>query len=104
MASYSGSDTLDESGEGRGRLRAVAEGARLEGLGALTGAGAGDDGEAQGVPGAAQNLSQLPVGQGHHRAALHRLQPISGPDLTALGRRAASTHRHEPMREKRRGW
>lgn len=76
------------------------EGARLEGLGALTGAGAGDDGEAQGVSGAAQNLSQLPVRQGHHWAALHRLQPVPGPDLTALGCRAASTHRHEAMREK----
>lgn len=54
------------SGEGRGQLRVVTEGLGLDPLGALTGAGAGDDGEAQGVPGAAQNLSQLPVRQGHH--------------------------------------
>lgn len=69
----------------------------------LTGAGAGDDGEAQSVSGTAENLSELPMGQGHHRAPLHRLQSVSGPDLTALGRWAASTHRHEAVREKRRG-
>lgn len=66
----------------------------------LTGAGPGDDGEAQSVSGTAENLSQLPMGQGHHRAPLHRLQSVSGPDLTTLGRRAASTHSHEPVREK----
>lgn len=71
------------------------------GGGTLTGAGAGDDGEAQGVPGTAEDLSQLPVGQGPHRAALHRLQPVPRPDLTALGRRAASAHRHEAVREER---
>lgn len=66
---------------------------------ALTGAGPGEDGEAQRVPGPAQKLGQLPMRQRHHRAPLHRLQSVSGPDLAALSRRAAPTHRHKPVRE-----
>lgn len=65
----------------------------------LTGAGTGDDGEAQGISSSTEDLSELPMRQGHHRSSLHRLQSITGPDLTALGRRAASTDRHKPVRE-----
>ncbi|TNN74791.1 hypothetical protein EYF80_014891 [Liparis tanakae] len=62
----------------------------------LTCAGTGDDGEAQGVSRSSEDLSEFPMRQRHHRAPLHRLQSISRPDLTALGRRAASTYRHKP--------
>lgn len=65
--------------------------------GPLTGAGTGDDGEAQGVSGSTEDLGQLPVGQGHHGAALHRLQPVSGSDLTALGRWASPADRDEAV-------
>lgn len=70
----------------------------------LTGAGTGDDGEAQGVSRPTEDLSELPVRQSHHRASLHRLQTISRPDLTTLGGWAASPDRHEPMREERSSW
>lgn len=65
----------------------------------LTRAGTGDDCEAQSISSSTEDLSELPMRQSHHGASLHRLQSISGPDLTALGRRAASTDRHKPVRE-----
>lgn len=56
------------------------------------------DAQPQRVPSSPQDLGQVPVLQPSHRPALHRLQLVSGLNVSAASRRAAATHRHKAVR------
>lgn len=58
----------------------------------------GCDAQSQCVPGSPQDLGQVSVLQTSDRSALHRLQLVSRLNLPTASRRAATTHRHEPVR------